>query len=564
MLPTLTHLRFVRLSLALLLAGFFAFSVFVPVRANAAAPSAKAKQEVGGPLRDVIDREIKAAWVREKLTPPKRSSDSVFLRRVYLDLVGMIPTYDEATAFLKDTDPKKREKLIDKLLADPRHARQQAQVWDLAMLGRKPRPVEGVVGYRNRGRFREWLGKQFAANEPYDKIAAKILQAREDGSQLYFAVYRNTDEMVTAASRFFLATQIQCARCHDHPYEPWTQKDYHGMSGFFVRTMVVDVAGKPAETNQKGSKYLVGEKTTGEALFAVEEIDPKTKKKKSIPIKPKFLSGSELMEPELPKDFVEPKLKPNELPPKPAFSRREKFIDWMTAKDNPFFARATANRVWAQFMGRGFVHPVDDFNSLNKPSHPDLLKAIEGELAAHKFDLKWLIREIVNSEAYQATDVGPVTDALPRNYERARIRPLSVEELMASLHIATGKGVESALKAEPSSQMLQYLGEPADGQGRFQGSLSEHLFLHNGDLFRGLCRPNKGNLPEKLLTGSEEWAAKVERMFLSVLSRPATTEEKERFVKHLMVDTKDAKQAAGRMEEAMWVLVSCSEFRFNR
>lgn len=517
-----------------------------------------------GTLRDTIDREIKAAWGKEELTPPARATDSVFLRRVYLDLVGMIPTYEETVAFLKDTDPKKRELLIDKLLADPRYARQQAQVWDLAMLTRTHKLVEGTVGYRNRGRFREWLAKQFAANEPYDRIAAKILQAEEDGSQLYFAVYNGSDEMVAAVSRFFLATQIQCAKCHDHPFEPWTQKDYHGMAGFFVRTMAVEVPGKPEVSNQKGKQYLVGEKTVGEALFALEEIDPKTKKKQTIPIKPKFLGGDELTEPEPPKDFVEPKLKFNELPPKPAFSRRQKFIDWMTAKDNPYFARAAVNRVWAQFMGRGFVHPVDDFTRKNEPSLPVLLKAIESEFVVHQFDLKWLIREIVSSEAYQATDVGPVTDALPRYYERARIRPLSVEELTASLHIATGQGVESALKSEPGPQMLQYMGEPTDGQGRFQGSLSEHLFLHNGDQFRGMCRPNKGNLPEKLLNGSEDWDAKVERMFLSVLSRPATREEIERFVKYLNVDTQDPKLAAQRMEDAMWVLVSGSEFRFNR
>jgi hypothetical protein len=536
-----------------LLAGVWAVLCSVQVRAEDAR------------LRDTIDREIKAGWAQEKITPPAQASDSVFLRRVYLDLVGMIPTYDEATAFLKDTDLKKREKLIDKLLADPRFARQQSHAWDLALLGRKHKLVEGTIGHRNRERFRQWLARQFEANEPCDRIAAKILQAEEDGSQLYFAVHSGTDEMVTAVSRFFLATQIQCARCHDHPYEPWTQQDYHGMAGFFVRIMVVEVPGKPEETNQKGKKYLVGEKTIGDALFATEEIDPKTKKKQTIPIKPKFLSGAVLVEPELPKDFVEPKLKPNELPPKPAFSRRQKFIDWMTAKDNPYFAKALANRIWAQFLGHGFVHPVDDFLPSSKPNFPELLKAIETELVAHKFDLKWLVREIVNSEAYQASDEGKVTEALPKYYERARIRPLSVEELTASLHIATGLGVESALKSEPSGQMLQYLGEPTDGQGRFQGSLSEHLFLHNGEVVRSMCRPNKGNLPEKLLNSSESWEVKVEQLFLSVLSRPPTSEERERFVKYLDVPlAKDAKPTSTRIEEAMWVLVSCSEFRFNR
>jgi len=140
--------------------------------------------------------------------------------------------------------------------------------------------------------------------------------------------------------------------------------------------------------------------------------------------------------------------------------------------------------------------------------------------------------------------------------------------LQASLQIATGSTIESAIMSEPGKQMLEYLGQPTDGQGRFQGSLSEHLFLHNGDLVRSLCRPNKGNLPEKWLTGSEDWNTKVEKMFLTVLTRPVTTEEKDRFVKYLSTETKDAKDpklaAAQRMEDAMWVLVSCSEFRFNR
>jgi len=533
--------------------------------------SPTAARAQGSALRDVIDREIKASWAKEKIATPAKASDPTFLRRIYLDLVGMIPTYEETTEFLKDTDPKKREKLIDKLLADPRFARQQAHAWDLAMLGRKNRLVEGTIGYRNRERFRQWLVKQFEVNEPCDRIAAKILQAEEDGSQLFFAANNNTDEMVTSVSRFFLATQIQRAKCHDHPFEPWTQKDYHGMAGFFVRTMVVEVPGKPEITNQKGKQYRVGEKTVGEVTFTLPapnqkpgEKPAKKDKKDGVPIRPKFLNGAELTEPEPPSGFVEPKLKPNEVPPKPAFSRREKFIGWMTAKDNPYFAKAAVNRIWAQFMGRGFVHPVDDFNRQNEPSYPALLKAIESEFVARKFDLKWLVREIVNSEAYQVTDIGPATDALPKYYERARIRPLSVEELTASLHIATGPGVESALKSEPSAQMLQYLGEPTDGQGRFQGSLSEHLFLHNGDQFRGMCRPDKGNLPEKLLMGAEDWNAKVERMFLSVLSRPANSEERERFVKYLSVETKDAKMASQRMEDAMWVLVSCSEFRFNR
>ncbi|QDU96594.1 DUF1549 and DUF1553 domain-containing protein [Lignipirellula cremea] len=508
-----------------------------------------------GALRDTIDREVKAAWAKDNLAAPERSTDSVFLRRIYLDLVGMIPTYEEATAFLGDADPQKREKLIDKLLADPRYARNQAQVWDVNLLGRNPQGIRST----NRDAFRNWLATHFEQNVPYDRIVHKLLKAEEDNSKLFYVAYRNSDDLTTTAMRFFLGTQLQCAKCHDHPYESWTQQDYYGMAGFFVRTYVVETDG----ANEHIKKFYVGEKSTGDVSFTVlpKDAQPGTK---GEPVKPRFLGGEELQEPELPADFKEPKVEPKQAPPKPLFSRREKIVEWITAKDNPYLARAAVNRIWAQFMGRGFVHPVDDFNSENDPSHPELLKAIEAGFIAHQFDLKWLIREIVNSAAYQAADVGPVTDALPKYYERARIRPLSVEELTASLHIATGLGVEAALKSKPSGDMLKYLGDPTDGQGRFQGSLTEHLFIHNGDTFRGLCYPRNGNLAETLLKSEEDWNAKVERMFLSVLSRTPTTEERERFVNYLNVDPKDTKLESQRMEEALWVLVATSEFRFSR
>jgi hypothetical protein len=505
------------------------------------------------PLRVVIDREIRADWVKEKVEPPARSADSVFLRRVYLDLVGTIPSHDEAVAFLEDADPKKREKLVGRLLADPRYGRHQAVVWDLAMLGRNPRNVNGP---RARDGFRKWLAAQFEQNVPYDRLAAGLLTAEEDGSQLFFVAYRDTDEMTAATTRFFLGTQIQCAKCHDHPFEPWTQKDYYGMAGFYVRTFVTEVG----KDNDK--RYVVAERGSGDVTFSATK-DPKKPGAKGDPIRPKFLNGGELDEPPLPADFKEPKLTPGQAPPKPAFSRRAKVIEWITAKDNPYFARAAANRVWAQFMGRGLVHPVDDFNAQNEPSHPELLRALTDGFVAHKFDLKWLVREIVLSEAYQVADTGPVADALPKHYERARVRPLSAEELVAALAAATGHDPAAVFKGGVFEGVLKFFGEPTDGQGAFQGSIAEHLFLNNSGDLRGLCQPRKGNFAEQLLTGTDGWEAKVERMFLTVLSRKPTAAERERFVKHLAGAT-DPKAAAQRVEEALWVLVSCSEFRFNR
>jgi hypothetical protein len=201
------------------------------------------------PLRQIIDAEIKAGWQKEKIAPAARSADSVFLRRIYLDLVGVIPSYDETTAFLKDADPQKRQKVIDKLLNDPRYGPQQAHYWDLILFGRHP---QNIFDTRKHDSFTKWMAGQFAKNEPYDRIVKKMLTAEEEGSEMFYVQYRNApEEAATAVSRVFLGTQLQCARCHDHPFEHWTQKDFFGMAGFFVRLVVTDNGGGEGKRNFK-------------------------------------------------------------------------------------------------------------------------------------------------------------------------------------------------------------------------------------------------------------------------------------------------------------------------
>jgi hypothetical protein len=505
------------------------------------------------PLRQIIDAEIKAAWNKEKITPPPRSADPTFLRRVYLDLVGVIPTYEETTSFLKDADPKKREKLIDKLLDVKRFASQQAHVWDLVLFGRRPGNIDAT---RKRDNFQNWLTGQFAKNEPYDKMVRNILMAEQDGSELFHVQFRNAPEEATVAvTRIFLGNQLQCARCHDHPFEDRTQREFFGMAGFFVRLVVIDGPGAEGK-----KKYKIAEKSSGDVMFAgsVKELRPG---QKGVPVKPKFLGGDELVEPVLPKDFKEPLIKGNMTFPKPAFSRKEKLVDWLTAPDNPYFAKAVANRVWAQFMGRGVVHPIDDLGIKNKPTHPELFKALKEEILARKFDLKGFIRELVNSETYQLADIGDVKEALPTMFERARVRPLSAEELTGSLQVATGSDLAFKKGSVDMEYALRYFGEPNDGQGNFQGSLAEHLFLNNAGQIRLLAQPRKGNLGEYVANVKVPAEERVDRLFLSVLSRPPSLEERQRFVQHLNGDAKMSSQLA---EEAIWVLLSCSEFRFNR
>ena len=507
------------------------------------------------PLRQTIDAEVKAAWLREKITPASRADDAAFLRRIHIDLAGTIPTYEVTTAFLNDQSSGKREALIDKLLADPRFAKHQADVWDLVFFGRNP---AGGDGLRRRDDFRKWLAGKFEKNVPYDQWVRDMLHAEEEGSQFYLAQFRSAPEEATVQiSRLFLGTQLQCARCHDHPYDKWTQKDFYGMAGFFVR-LVVSESG-PANAR----KFMINEKEIGEVLFTGAVKDQKPGQK-GDPVKPKFLGGDELKEPPPPPD-AKKNVTPKEGAklPKPAFSRKEKIAAWLTASDNPFFAKAVANRVWAQFMGRGIVHPVDDIGEKTKPTHPELLKVLGEQMTAHKFDLKWFIKELVSSETYQLAASGPSKDALPKWFERARVRPLSAEEIMAAFRQATmydaGDPKSAATKLQTGEDyFIRYFGEPTDGQGDFQGSISEHLFLNNGHVWQ-IIRRKKGNLSEILNTSKDSWEQKVDRLYLTVLNRPPKESEKKKFVEFLQSD----KKSEGLVEEAIWVLLNSAEFRFN-
>jgi hypothetical protein len=516
-----------------------------------AAPAAAADT----PLRATIDAELKPMWAKQKVTPAPRSADGEFLRRVYLDLVGTIPTHDEAAAFLADADPKKRETLIDKLLADPRFGAAQATAWDLVLFGQHPGNIDAT---RKRDAFKDWLAKQFNDNVPYTRWVNDLLLAEKPGPELFHVQFRNAPEEATVhVSRIFLGTQLQCARCHDHPYDKWTQKDFYGMTGFFVR-LVVQEAGSGVNRT-----FTVGEKGTGEVLFSGNAKD-QAPGKKGEPVAPRFLGGPDLAEPPAPKTAAkEPAPKANEKLPKPAFSRKEKFAAWLTAKDNPYLAKAAVNRVWAQFMGRGLVHPVDDFQEQNEASHPALLKALTDGFVAHDFDLKWLIREIVNSDGYQLALAGPGKEALPKWFERARVRPLVAEELFAAMKQATlaDAGRKAGDKAPDYGwdYFLRAFGEPTNGLGDFQGGLSEHLFLNNSEHVRRLITRKPGNLADVILKSTEPTERKVERLYLTVLSRRPNPTEAATVAAYL--NQKDKAEAL--VEDVIWALLNGSEFRFN-
>jgi hypothetical protein len=506
------------------------------------------------PLRDLIDAEVSSAWQREKITPARPATDAEFLRRVYLDLIGTIPNYEETVAFLDSKDPNKRAQLIDRLLADPRFSQHQADVWDLLLFGRNPPGFDT----QKRDGFQIWLRGRFEKNVPYDVWARELLKAEGnsgDGPALFYAQYRNAPEDATESiSQTFLGVQLHCARCHDHPYENWTQRDFYGMAAFLARLEVVQVGRKGND-----AVYAIGERNSGDVLFTGPAKDA-VPGKKGEPVKPKFLHGDALKEPPAP--AKETKFVPNQMPPKPEFSRKDQLADWMTRADNPYFARAVANRVWAQYMGRGVVHPVDNLSPTKKPTHPALLDALTKGLVDHKFDLKWYIRELVNSRTYQLSAAGN-GDPLPEWFEHARCRPLSAEELADSWRVASGytatEKPEAAGKGDrfrplQGAYVIRFFGSPNTGTGEFQGGLHEHLYLNNGPLEQ-MIGGVKGGLAEFVGDKTKPIDARVDRLFLCALNRRPTDKERAKFAAFL----KDG----GSATDAVWVLLTCSEFRFN-
>lgn len=517
----------------------------------------------GDDLRATIDREIKSGWEQQKLAPASRSSDSQFLRRIYLDLVGTIPTHEEAVAFLDDPSPDKRTVLIDKLLADSRFAEHQADIWDLVLFTRNPPNSE----VHRRDGMKKWLARVFTENVPYDQWVRAILKAEgnsvDEGAPLYLVQYRSRPEDASEAiSQTFLGVQLQCARCHDHPFETWTQLDFYGMAAFLARLQVVSV-GKEKDL----TKYAIGEKNTGDILFTGPAKD-QTAGKKGEPVKPKFLLASALDEPEVAKDFKEPPFKDNETPPAPMFSRKNRLAEWIASPENPYFAKAIANRVWAQYMGRGLVHPVDNMSASNAPSHPALLAELTKQMVEHKFDLKWFVREIVSSEAYQLSSIAKASPPLPIWHEYAATRPLSAEELGAAWKQATWydrieglnkESEESRNRFHPltGDYVVRFFGTPNTGTGDFQGGLQEHLYLNNGQL-GSLTGERKGNLCHWLTTSQDPLEQRVERLFLSTLSRRPLPEETERFARFV-----EETPGQPRWSDAIWALITCGEFRFN-
>lgn len=482
-----------------------------------------------------IDEQLRAAWKQHHITPAAEVDDARFLRRASLDLVGQLPAPETVARFLADTDPDKRSRAIDALLASPDYAEHWAAYWDNLLMGRLTREA-----YLDRGAFHIWLREQFEKNVPWDRLVRDLITAEgyntnrpalRGGSQMpgdfqerfnpatnFFLRYsRSLPDFASATSKLFLGVQIQCAQCHDHKTEKWTQQDFQQFTACFAKTWGTYVD-KPGMLTQMVGIFRMELK---DRLFA-----PPVKQYETffgsyadyVDMRPKLLNGPEL---------------------RSWGSRRAAAAQWLTAQDNPWFAQAIVNRLWGKLLGRGFVSPVDDIRPGNPPTLPEALETLADDFRAHGHDLKHLLRAICHSAAYQrACDEG--LRAEQHSYWASYpIKPLDVEELFDAIVVGTGakaaleqssKGNFALIRGAFIQQLVTQMGTDDMAEvTELEETIPRALLLLNGALVGGATRVSAGYGLGRLLAEKDD-AVVVEQLYLRTLCRRPTAAEKQQWL----------------------------------
>jgi hypothetical protein len=502
-----------------------------------------------------IDRQINGALAAAEISAAPPADDAEFLRRVFVDITGVIPPSDLAAAFLASDDPHKRAKLIDELLASPNYGRHLADLW-CDRINVKDLPI-----YREP--FTDWLAECLNAGRGWDEIVFDLLTAEggfnfvtrgrrlgcTDPPALFVLV--NTEEgmgkgpnpawLAAESGRLFLGVQIQCAECHDHPFtESWKQTDFWGLAAFFGQFK--------SERDQQGLRWF-------ESPAAAEPVSvsiPATALKNVGQNVPARLLGSS-----------------QQFQPGDQDILRQSLARWLTAADNPLFARATANRTWAHFFGRGLVNPVDDLRADNPPSHPEILTLLEGELKKSNFDLKHLIRCICLSDAYQRTSAPPEGSEPDREqYSHMQVKVMSPGVLYDSLKTVTlwpELRVGLPERKTKLTVMTQFTprevfvdfyrasqGEEADPLENNHG-IPQALKLMNAEQLN-LVAPVVERLCET--GGSREKI--IEQLYLTALARRPSAEE-VKLMENFLDQRQDGSAAEG-YNAVLWALVNSAEF----
>ena len=521
------------------------------------------------PLSVEIDEQIEQGWKARKVEPAALCTDAEFLRRVTIDLTGTIPTAAQVREFLADKAADKRTKLVDKLLASHEHARHMQHVFDVFLLERQH------ANYVTEKEWRDYLRQSFLANKPWDQLAREMLGT--DGLDpatrpaLRFAFVRtedsyrkmNANALTRDVGRLLLGVNLQCAQCHDHPsIADYKQADYHGLLAFISRSYIGSV--KQADK----TVMVLAEKADGEVKFT-SVFDREKKEHRTTPHLP---GAPQIVEPMLEKGKEYTVAPADGVKPVPAFSRREQMAKMLPSADNRGFARNMANRLWAMLFGRGLVHPVEVHHAANPASHPQLMELLSKRFIASKFDMRYMLREMALSRAYQRSSAWPAGKSRPPadSFAVREPRGLSPETLALAVMQATGytdsqrKALADKLNEATLYERLApalanftkvFAGPAGQAETEFQASLDQALFLEHGGQVQEWVASKPGTLLERVTP----IANPAEEMYLCVLSRPANAEEANEVAE--LCRSKEDRPAA--LQDLLWALIASTEFRFN-
>jgi hypothetical protein len=532
------------------------------------------------PAAAKVDDLVAAKWKSAAdLQVAPRADDAEFLRRVTLDLTGVIPTEAETVEFLHDPSPDKRPALVDRLLLSPRHADWFATWYSNLLVGTRVRDRN-----LNRRTFNEWIREQFAKNRPYDELVRDLVTASGNSDAngavgLLSSFERSAADAAGKTSRTFLGVQIQCAQCHDHPYDKRIgQDDFTGFAAFFMTTTYQrnQAQGSPeisfdivSYEKDEMPGYGRPRARTPEAMQrpgAPLVLDPGAgfMQRGAIP-DAKVLLGSTV------RDTA-------------GVTRREVLARWITSPRNDFFAPAFANRLWGYFLGRGIVHPVDDFHAHNKPTNPELLRFLADEFVRGGFDVNHLVRVIVNSEAYQRTSKNPrgVERPDPSLFAAGPVKPLTVEQSFDSFFRATGAEgyLETRMRpglgkdgagmrragqiVDPRMLIYQMFRRAFDDDEQeeteeFTGTIPRGLLMMNGMQVNEMISAKPGRPLRTILDGERSDRERVRRIYLTVLSREPSPGELSAARAHLETSRNETQG----YEDLFWALLNTTEFMSN-
>lgn len=486
-----------------------------------------------------VDELAVAKWKKLGLKPSPTCDDATFIRRVTVDVCGRLPTAAEVRAFLDDKSADKRAKLIDKLLDSADYPAYFAMKWGAILRNSNLAGADqAAVAFHN------WLKDKIARNRPYDEFVRGIVAAAgewQDAPAINWLWQNRDDQLhqVTAdVAQVFLGTRLQCAKCHHHPYERWGQADYYGLAGFFTRL------GRKS-FGQPPPYYASASPTTGER-------DPTTGKTPE----PKFLDGPV------------GKFTPDDDP-------RHALVDWMIKPENPFFAKALVNRLWGHFLGRGIVSEVDDLRETNPPSNPELLDWLASDFVKHKYDMKHVIRTILNSKVYQLSATPTDDNKHDRqNFARYYARRLPAEVFLDAVNSTCGvrggfNGVSANARAIdlPHEGFGSYFLDTFDRPKRVTvcecerstgATLGQVLLLANSEEIENKIADGNGRVA-KFFKDKKSVADMIDDLYLTALSRPPTASERKRLADYI----ENAKDKQRAVEDVLWAILNTREFMFN-